>query len=235
VGFDTGVARVPIVPAAALFDLGLGDGRIRPDARAGALAAAAASVGPVEEGSVGAGAGALVGKLLGAERAMRGGLGNASVTRGDGAVVGALAVVNAVGDVVDPDSGRVIAGARGADGRSLDRSSARVCDDWKPERLLRGESTTLVVVATDIALEKSAATMVARMAHAGLARTLDPVHTPWDGDIVFVLSTGRRVMNEGSLVAGVMAAEAVGRAVVRGIRMAEGREGFPASRDLGLS
>ena len=234
VGFDTGVARVPIVPAAALFDLGLGDPSIRPDAEAGRSAAAAASDGPVAEGTVGAGAGATVGKLLGVAHAMRGGLGTSSLSRTDGATVGALAVVNALGDVVDPDTGRLVAGARGPDGRTRAGCSRRLAENWKPERPLGGQSTTLVVVATNVALDKPGAAMVARMAHAGLARALDPVHTPWDGDIVFVLATGQVSMAEAPLVAGTMAATAVARAIVRGVRLAEGWPGYPSTRELGF-
>ncbi len=234
VGFDTGVARVPIVPAAALFDLGLGDPRIRPDAEAGRRAAAAATDGAVPEGSVGAGSGATVGKLLGHGHAMKGGLGTASVSRSDGAVVGALAVVNAVGDVADPEVGRLVAGARNPDGRTLACTARCVAEGWQPEAPLDGQSTTLVVVATSIALDKPGAAMVARMAHAGLARALDPVHTPWDGDIVFVLSTGKRTLAEAPLVAGTMAATAVARAVVRGVSQAKGSPGFPSARELGF-
>ena len=235
IGFDTGVARVPIVPAAALFDLAVGDPRVRPDAEAGRRAVQAARDGSVAEGSVGAGAGATVGKLLGVGHGMKGGLGTASVSRWDGATVGALAVVNSLGDVFDPESGRLVAGARGADGRSLERTSRCVAENWRPERPLAGRNTTLVVVATSIALDKTGAAMVARMAHAGLARTIDPVHTPWDGDVVFVLSTGEVTLGEAPLIAGVMAATAVARAVVRGVTLAEGVPGYPSAQDLGLA
>jgi L-aminopeptidase/D-esterase-like protein len=232
VGFAAGNVRVPIVPAAILFDLGLGDPRIRPDAEAGLAACDAASAGPVAEGGVGAGAGATLGKLLGAERAMKGGTGSAAVRLDGNAVVAALAVVNAAGDVFDPDTGRLLAGARGVDGRSIEGCAA-VLGGAAPRTILSPrESTTLAVVATNVALDKAMARKVAQMAHDGLARAIRPAHTPWDGDTVFALSTGKLRLEHAALVVGCAAAHAVSRAVVRAILCATGAAGFPALRDL---
>ena len=233
VGFAVGPIRVPIVPAAVLFDLAVGDQRIRPDAAAGYEAARAASDAPVAEGCVGAGAGATVGKLLGPRGAMKGGLGSASITLGGGVVVGAVVAVNALGDVVDPSTSRTVAGARTPDGRGL-RGAVEGLRAGELARVpLTGESTTIGVVATNATLTRTGATMVARMAHDGLARTIRPVHTPWDGDTVFALSTGGLDLHEPALVVGTLAAEAVAEAVVRAVRAATGLPGLPAASDLG--
>jgi L-aminopeptidase/D-esterase-like protein len=233
VGFPVGVGKVPIVPAAILFDLGLGDWTIRPDAKAGYEAAQAATAGPVAEGSVGAGAGATVGKLFGAPAAMKGGIGTASIRLPGGAVVAALVAVNAWGDVVDPASGRLLAGARTPDGKGIRGAVDALVSGEKPGRPLRGENTTIGVVATNVALTKAEATKVARSAHDGLARTIRPVHTPWDGDTLFALSAGAVALDQAPLVVGVLAAEAVARAVVRAVTTATGVPGFPSAADLG--
>ncbi len=233
VGFPVGTARVPIVPAAILFDLAVGDWKIRPDAAAGYAAAQAARGGAVAEGSVGAGAGATVGKLLGFERAMKGGLGTASIRRPDGLVVAALVAVNAAGDVVDPRSGRVLAGARVPDGsRPAGTLQAIVAGQAGGLPQKSGESTSLGVVATNAALTKAQATKVAQMAHDGLARTIQPVHTPWDGDTLFALATGERPGPADVLVVGALAAEATARAVARAVKLARGLPGLPAWGEL---
>jgi L-aminopeptidase/D-esterase-like protein len=232
VGLPVGPARVPIVPAAVLFDLGVGDPSVRPDANAGYEAARGASIGAVGEGSVGAGAGATVGKLLGADHAMRGGLGTASLRWGSRLVVGALVAVNALGDVVDPEAGETVAGARAADGRTLRGAVDAFREGELTDAFLSGQNTTLGVVATNARLTKAEATTVARMAHAGLARTIHPVHTPWDGDTIFALSTGNEEIREAALVVGILAAEAVAEAVLRGVRAAAGLPGLPAASDL---
>ncbi len=233
VGFPVGAARVPIVPAAILFDLGVGDWRIRPDASSGYAAARAASSQAVGEGNVGAGAGATVGKLLGPGRAMKCGLGSASLRLPNDLVVAALVAVNAAGDVVDPATGRLVAGARSADGRSL-AGTVRLLLEGRLAGLpdTRGENTTIGVVATNAALSKSEATKVAQMAHDGLARTLNPVHTPLDGDTLFCLATGKLGQSPGAGVVGTLAAEAVSRAVLRAALTATGIAGLPAARDL---
>jgi L-aminopeptidase/D-esterase-like protein len=233
IGFPTTAGRVPIVPAAVLFDLGLGDPRIRPTAECGYKAAAAASGGPVAEGNVGAGAGATVGKLLGPGRAMKGGLGSAALTLPDGLVVGALVAVNAVGDVVDPGSGQVVAGVRTPDGRGLADArvllrSGALSGARSP---LHGENTTLVVVATNARLTKAQATKVARMAHDGLARAIAPAHLPSDGDTVFALATGARGEADVGTV-GALAAEATADAILRAVRSATALPGYPSARDL---
>ena len=231
IGFQTRVARVPIVPSAILFDLGVGDARVRPTADCGYRAAAGATAAPVVEGSVGAGAGATVGKLRGLGRAMKGGIGSAAVEREDGLIVAALVAVNSLGDVIDPETGRVVAGVRAEGGTDL--ADAR--------RLLRAEmvpaprsleNTTLAVVATNARLTKSDAAKVAQMAHDGLARAIWPVHTPADGDTVFALATGSRAAGDDLLIIGALAADVTARAIIRAVTTATGLEGIPAHRDL---
>jgi L-aminopeptidase/D-esterase-like protein len=232
IGFDVGVARVPIVPAAVLFDLTLG-GRpeVRPTAESGYLAARAASGGPVAEGNVGAGAGASVGKLLGRARAMKGGLGSASIALPDGLVVAALAAVNAAGDVVDPGTGQVIAGVRTADGRAIADVRGLLRSGAASGVPLVGENTTIGVVATNAALTKSQARKVAQMAHSGLARAIAPSHTPVDGDTIFALATALQGERPVGTI-GALAAEAMAEAIVRAVRSATGLPGLPAARDL---
>jgi len=231
-GFPTGVAKVPIVPAAILFDLALGDPAIRPDATSGYEAARAATGGPVAEGCVGAGTGATVGKLFGAGSAMKSGLGTASLRLPGGAVVAALVAVNAVGDVVDPGTGRLLAGLRTPDGKALRGTTQALLDGHLPGQPLGGQNTTIGVVATNVALTKAEATKVAQMAHDGLARAIRPVHTPWDGDTLFAISAGVVKIDQPALVVGVLAAEAVAKAVVRAALTATGLPGLPAASDL---
>jgi len=231
IGHPVGPHRVPIVPAAILFDLFTGDAAIRPDAAAGYAACHAATDAPCAEGNVGAGAGALVGKLFGLDRAMKGGLGCASVSVA-GITVGALAAVNAVGDVIDPHSGRVLAGARSADGRGLLGSTGALLAGALPVQLQPGAATTLGVVGTDAVLTKSQANKLAQMAHDGLARSINPVHTHSDGDTVFALATGRSGLAGHPTLLGTMAAEAMARAIVRAVQAARGWGPFPAACDL---
>ena len=226
IGFPVGVGRVPIVPAAILFDLGVGDWKIRPDANAGYAAARAASTAAVAEGCVGAGAGATVGKLHGMGRAMKAGTGSASVRLPNGAVVAALVAVNALGDIVDP-TGRPIAGLRTEDGKALRGTLEALLAGERSGRPLPGENTAIGVVATNVALTKSEATRVAQMAHDGLARAIRPVHTPWDGDTLFALSTGAVRLEEATLLVGSLAAEVVARAVVRAALTATPLPGLP--------
>ena len=234
IGFETGAGRVPIVPAAVLFDLNVGnDPRVRPGADCGYRAAAAASPGPVAEGNVGAGAGATVGKLAGRERAMKGGVGSAAIALPDGLIVAALVVVNAAGDVIDPATGQVVAGARAEDGRSL-ADVRRLMRAGLATADRPGENTTLGVVATNARLTKAQAAKVAQMAHDGLARAISPVHTPIDGDTIFALATGTRVEPASVLTVGALAADAVAEAVVRAVRAAASIPGYPAARDLGV-
>jgi len=229
-GFETTVARVPIVPAAILFDLGLGDPHIRPSADCGYRAAAAAQSGPVAEGSVGAGAGATVGKLMGLPRAMKSGIGTASLATSSGLIVGALAAVNSFGDVIDPATGRVVAGVRTADGRGL-ADARRMLRENNGIAAASGENTTLVVVATNATLTKAQATKVAQMAQDGLARAIAPVHTPFDGDTVFVLATGGRTQKDDVLIVGALAADVTASVIVRAVSQATAAGGIPALRD----
>ena len=219
VGLDVAVGRLPIVPAAVLFDLLVGDMRIRPDAAAGYAACAAASSADPAEGNVGAGAGAVVGKVFGIQHAMKGGVGTASVTV-DGITVGALIACNALGDVIDPDTAQVMAGARTDDGRALrDTRRALLCGQ-PPQPLLAGTNTTIGVVATDAILTKAQAHRLAISAHDGLARSINPVHTMSDGDTLFSLGTGRAGKSLGMMVLATMAAEATARATVRAVQAA---------------
>lgn len=221
IGFPAGPARVPIVPAAILFDLWIGDARIRPDARAGYAACEAASDRAPAEGSVGAGAGATVGKLFGIERAMKGGIGTAAASIA-GFTVGAIVAVNPVGDVIDPASGRVLAGARDAAGARWQGATAAVLRGEIPARLLAGTSTTIGVVATDARLTKAQAQKLAQMSHDGLARTIDPVHTMFDGDTMFALATGRSARAPDPTTLGIAAAAVTAQAVLRAVASARG-------------
>ncbi len=223
VGFAVGPIRVPIVPSMILFDLGIGKADVRPTREMGEVAAAAAHGGAVVEGSVGAGTGATVGKLFGMSRAMKGGVGTFTVNVGTkGVMVSALAAVNAFGDVRDPGSGKLLAGCRrSAESRALIGTERTMLESGMAGRA--GGNTTLCVVATNAKLSKVGATRLAKMAQAGVLRTLSPGHTMMDGDIVIALSCGE--LEENLNVLGVAAAAAVGQAIVRGVTMAKGMGG----------
>lgn len=231
IGVSVGVARVPIVPAAILFDLGVGDPKIRPDAEAGYKACKAAATSAPVEGNVGAGAGATVGKLFGMSRAMKSGIGTSAIKL-DGITVGAIVAVNAVGDVFDPTTGKVIAGARTKDGRSLVDTMAALLRGESFPPLLAGTATTIGVVATDVVLTKVQASKVAQMAHDGLARTINPVHTAYDGDTIFALATSKSLKQANVTLIGALAAEAVAQAVVRAVRASRGIAGLPSVSEL---
>ena len=232
IGFETRAAKVPIVPGAILFDLGVGNRPdIWPTAECGYRAAVSATSGPVAEGNVGAGAGATIGKT-GGGGPMKGGLGTASISVAAGAetlVVGAIVAVNAVGDVIDPRNGMVIAGVRTADGRGL--ADARQLLRSGGARIKPAQNTTIGVVATNARLTKVQATKVAQMAHDGFARAIYPAHTMGDGDAIFALATGQIEHGDVSRV-GALAAEAMADAIVRAVRQAEGIPGYPAARDI---
>lgn len=233
VGYDMRVAKVPIVPAAILFDLGVGDNpKIRPTAECGYQAATSATVGPVAEGNVGAGSGATIGKLAGPNRAMKAGIGTAAITLPNGLIVAALVAVNARGDVIDPSDGKVIAGVRTPDGRGLADARVLIRSGSVRTTSNSGENTTIGVVATNARLTKAQATKMAQMAQDGLARAISPVHTPDDGDTIFALATGVRNQPADMLVIGALAAEAVADAIVRAARNATGLPGYPSARDL---
>jgi L-aminopeptidase/D-esterase-like protein len=235
IGLTTGYGLVPIVPAAVVFDLGVGDARVRPDAQTGYRACMAASPQPPAQGNVGAGSGALVGKLLGMARAMKGGLGTASLCV-NGVTVAALIVCNAVGDVIDPATGQVIAGARSADGRALLGTRDAVLQGALPQNLLAGTNTTIGVVATDAVLSKAQAQRLAQVSHDGLARAINPVHTMLDGDTLFALATGASGKSADMLLLATLAAEVTARAVVNAVRAADSLSvaemNWPAAGDL---
>ncbi len=231
-GYAVGDIVVPIVPAAILYDLGVGDSKIRPTAESGYKACQAATSERVSEGNVGAGAGATIGKLFGPKQAMKSGLGSASIRVGNtGIVVGAIVAVNAAGDVVDPKTGKIIAGARRTNGSGFVDSMARIREGYSVQAGA-STNTTIGVVATNVALDKAQATKVAQMAHDGLARTIYPVHTPNDGDTIFAVATGTLSgrANHGSI--GALAAEAMAQAVLRAVMSARGIAGLPSYSDL---
>jgi len=233
IGFATRAGKVPIVPAAILYDLAFGSKpEVRPGADCGYRAATEATAKAVEEGNVGAGAGATVGKLNDMPNAMKGGIGSSAIVMRDGLVVAALVAVNAVGDVVDPATGKIVAGARAkagtggfADARKLIRAGAAY-----PPR--PGENTTIGIVATNAALTKAQARKVAQMAHDGLARAIVPSHTPADGDTVFALATGTKTGEPDMMRIGALAADAMAEAIVRGVLAAKTSGGIPGARDL---
>ena len=236
-GWNVGAAGVvPIVPAAILFDLGFGgDARIRPTAECGYRAASDAGRGPIPEGNVGAGAGATVGKMAGRDRAMKGGLGTYAIGLPNGLRVGAIAAVNATGDIVDPLDGRVVAGTRATDGRTLADVAALIRQgSWSGGLPVpAGQNTTIVVVATNARLSKAEINRVAMMADDGLARAIRPSHTPADGDTVFALATGRWSGTTNPTIVGALAADVVAEAIVRAVARTTALGGLPAARDLG--
>jgi len=237
-GYDVRIAKVPIVPAAILFDLGVGGKpKVRPTAECGYAAALAATDGPVAEGSIGAGAGATIGKMAGPTRMTKSGIGTASITLADGLVVAALVAVNAAGDIIDPATGRVVAGVRTADGKGF--ADARVMlrsgAVGRPLAARPVENTTIGVVATNAALTKVQALKVAQMAHDGYARAISPVHTPGDGDTIFAIATGTTPgeVEDGRMgIIGALAAEVMADAIVRAATQATSAAGIPALRDL---
>jgi L-aminopeptidase/D-esterase-like protein len=226
---------VPIVPAAILFDLGFGgSARVRPTADCGYKAASAASAGPVQEGNVGAGAGATVGKT-GGGGAMKAGIGSAARLLPGGLVVAALAAVNAAGDIIDPETGKVVAGVRTADGKTVAdaRQLLRSGAIGRASSPAPGRNTTIAVVATNARLDKAQANRMALMADDGLARAIAPSHTPGDGDTVFALATGRFAGEANVTVIGALAADALAEAIVRAAVFAQRSAGLPAARDIG--
>jgi len=234
IGVDAWGTVIPIVTGAILFDLGVGDASIRPDAACGYAAAEAATTGPVGRGSVGAGAGATVGKLAGRGRAMKGGIGTASVELPGGVIVGAIVAVNAVGDVVDPATGEIVAGIREERGVGFTDARKLLLTRTGLEGA-PGENTTIGVVATNATLTKAQATKLAQMAHDGLARAIYPAHTPWDGDTIFSLATGEIEGEADLIVLGAVAADVVAAAILDAVRSATGLEGIPSVGDLARS
>jgi L-aminopeptidase/D-esterase-like protein len=231
-GWDVRIAKVPIVPAAILFDLPVGGNpKVRPTADCGYKAAAAATSGPVQEGSIGAGAGATVGKMGGPGRSMKAGLGSYAVVMPNGLVVAAIVAVNAVGDIIDPDTARVVAGVRTAENTLADaRLLLRAGPPAQPPR--PGENTTIGLVATNARLSKADAHRMALMADDGFARAIFPSHTMGDGDTVFSLATGRWTGEANITQIGALAADVMARAIVRAATEATGLPNLPAARDL---
>ena len=236
IGFHLGNQIIPIVPAAILYDLPVGvshgNEHVRPDAAAGYAACKAASNGPVAEGSIGAGAGATIGKYFGPRSMMKSGIGSAGMTIGNtGIIVAAIVAVNAVGDIRDPATGRIIAGARKPDGSGFIDTMARLREGHSAT-IESGSNTTIGVVATNAIFDKAQMTKIAQMAHDGLARAVNPVHTTMDGDTIFAASIGaaKAPMDHG--VIGAIAAEVMTEAVLRAVKLATGLPGIPAYRDL---
>lgn len=233
-GFPIGAGVVPIVPAAVLMDLGVGNFAIRPDAEAGYAACLAATGDPSVQGNIGAGAGATVGKLFGEGFAMKGGLGTASWTvPGSDIVVGAVVAVNAVGDVRHPLSNRILAGARNADGSGFRDTVAAMMNGYGLTAPA-GANTTIGVIATNAPFDKAQLRKIAQLAHDGYARAINPIHTMYDGDTIFALSTGKVGAAAADVtVIGTIAAEVMAHAVARAVIHAESlpQFGLPAWRD----
>jgi L-aminopeptidase/D-esterase-like protein len=235
IGFNTGAARVPIVPSAILYDLGIGRADVRPTAGMGYAACLNASKQVVAEGNAGAGTGASVGKIFGQRQAMKSGLGSASISIGRGIVVGALVAVNAFGDVVDPETGAIVAGVRSAKVGPLQFGAQNYfADTLQLMKTLPGRTvlnfatkanTVVGVVAVNAALTKAEATKVAQMAQDGIGRTIRPAHTMLDGDAIFALATGGKRADVSTV--GAYAAEALSRAIVRAVRMSAPAGGLP--------
>jgi L-aminopeptidase/D-esterase-like protein len=234
IGFAVGTNRVPIVPGAILYDLNLGAAAVRPDATSGFAAASAATRAPVQEGNLGVGAGATVGKMLGFEHSMRGGLGSWSLLRPDGLQIGAIVAVSCIGDVVDPESGGIVAGARTPDGSGFaDLRIQMRKDTFRPFVPLG--NTVIGVVACNAALSKSQCTRVAQMAQDALARCIYPAHTPWDGDTIFAIATGVWQLESAPAdpgLIGALAADVLSTAILRAVRKATSWGTHPACADL---
>ena len=240
VGFEVGVARVPIVPAAILFDLGIGSAEVRPDAEMGYQACLNASADPPREGNIGAGTGATVGKILGLPGAMKSGIGTASLEIGSGILVGAIVAVNVFGDVIDPQTGQIIAGARLVrKGTEKIGKGPYFADTMYIMEELVGDTilgfmsrgnTAIGIVATNAEFSKEQINKVAQMAQDGLARTVKPAHTMLDGDTIFALATGEKQADVN--IVGAFAAEVFAQAVVRAVMMAEPAAGLPCAAEV---
>ncbi len=235
IGFNTGVARVPIVPSAILYDLNLGRADVRPDSAMGALAAASAVSDPPAEGNVGAGTGASIGKMFGMTLAMKSGLGTASMDIGGGVIVGAIVAVNAFGDVIDPKTGEILAGLRsgkvgplrvGGKGQFADTLAMMKKPIGRGILGFASRANTVIgAVATNAKLTKAQATKVAQMAQDGIARTIRPAHSMLDGDVIFALSTGTKQADVS--IIGAFAAEVMAQAIIRAVKTAKSAGGLP--------
>jgi L-aminopeptidase/D-esterase-like protein len=234
IGFNTGAARVPIVPSAILYDLALGRADVRPDSAMGYSAASSAVADMFAEGNVGAGTGASVGKMFGMTLAMKSGLGTASMDIGGGVIVGAIVAVNAFGDMTDPKTGEIVAGLRSGKVGPLKIGKGQFADTLAMMKTPIGRgvlgfasrgNTVIGAVATNAKLTKAQATKVAQMAHDGFARTLRPTHTMMDGDVIFALSTGTKKADVS--IIGAFAAEVMAQAILRAVKMAKPAGGLP--------
>jgi L-aminopeptidase/D-esterase-like protein len=228
-GHETSAGRVPIVPAAIIYDLNIGDCKIRPGANEGYQVCLDATNTGVAEGFVGAGTGATVGKTLGIKRAVKSGLGTASQKIAGDIVVAAMVVVNAIGDVIEPGTGKILAGPRKLDGCGF-LSTSELWKKGEFKKTIQPFNTIIGVVATDAKLSKAEASKLARVAQVGIARTVDPCHTVHDGDALFALSSGEKEANISFL--GAVAAEVVAEAIIRAIRKAVTLAGVPAAKDI---
>jgi L-aminopeptidase/D-esterase-like protein len=233
IGFNVGVARVPIVPAAILFDLDVGDSAVRPGPEMGHAACEAAKGGHVPQGSAGAGTGARVGSLFGPDYQMKGGIGTASMALGGGLVIGAIVAVNCFGDVIDPESGRILAGARKPPAGTELADTLATLPTFVGKAIMRfasARSTVIGVVATNASMTKEQANKLAHMAQDGVARTIRPAHTMFDGDTLFALGTGGKKVD--FTVVSAFAAEVVAQAILNGVRAATSLGGRPAAQDM---
>lgn len=220
IGFPVGVGLVPIVPGAVLFDLAIGRADVRPGPTEGYAACEAATDQPVPEGSVGAGTGATIGKIFGPQYSSKGGIGSAVQQLNNGVMVAALVVVNAFGDVVHPQTGEILAGACHPDGSGFVNTLAYFqTANLSGTPFAPAQNTTLAVVATDAKLTKVSATKMAQMAHDGLAQTIRPGHTMYDGDTIFALGTGKSTQTVDTSVLGSVAAAVLAKAVIRAVEM----------------
>ncbi len=228
-GIEFGGSKVPIVPGANLFDLYIGNPKVRPDAEMGYQACLNATEGEISQGNVGAGTGAVVGKILSLKMATKSGIGTSSIDLGGGGVVGAIAAVNAFGDVIDPESGKIIAGARGIKGYA---DTMKVMKSLVGRKVMdfagKASNTVIGVVATNVKLNKEQINKVAEMAHNGLARTIRPAFSMFDGDTLFALSSGDVEMDLN--IVGAYAAQAYQEAILNAVRNAEKAGGIPAMK-----
>jgi L-aminopeptidase/D-esterase-like protein len=232
IGYKTPVARVPIVSAAIIFDLSIGNPKIRPGFEEGYKACQTASDKEVSEGCVGAGTGATVGKALGIEKATKSGLGTASCKIGDDIIVAALVVVNAIGDVINPKTGKILAGPRSQDNKCFHNTTELLSQGiYSYRQNSLPTNTTIGVVATNACLNKEQVNKLAQMAQDGLARAINPSHTMHDGDTIFALSSGDKISD--ITILGSLAAEVVSNAIIRAVQQAETLAGIPAIKDIG--
>lgn len=231
IGFDVQLTKVPIVCGAVLFDLAVGDYRVRPDFNMGYEACLKARDEECPSGNVGAGTGASVGKFLGMERAMKGGLGSYGLQIGD-LKVGSIVAVNALGDIIDPESGEILAGLLDEEGKRLVGTENIMAASYSERKNIFSGNTTIGLVVTNGIFTKAEANKIASMAHNGYARSIRPAHSIFDGDTIFTMATGR--VEADINVVGFLAARTMERAVVNAIKSAESAYGLKAHRDLSL-